>query len=94
MRRELIRHELDTLNREEAVLLFDLVDRNQSSFQASMLENTVSLLVARGIVDRAPGYFSQVAWPHTIDQDVWACLKVWVLEHKAAGGDPRIEYTE
>src|SRR5713226_3299828 len=72
MRSELIRHELNTLNREGAIILFDLVGRNQSSFQASMLNDTVSLLVARGLVNRAPGYFSRVAWPHTIDEDVWA----------------------
>jgi hypothetical protein len=93
-RRELIRHELETLNREDAIVLFDLVDRNQSSFQASMLEDTVSLLVARRLVNRAPGYFNRVAWPHTIDEDVWACMKAWVLEQRAAGGDPRLEYIE
>lgn len=60
---------LDTLSHDEHRVLSYLVQRNQRSFNSSLLANEVALLVQKGLVKRGGGPATSL--PHQIPEHVW-----------------------
>jgi len=69
---------IHTLSKDENFLLAYCLDRNQRTICLKLVDSAGASLCQKGILERASGTGSMLAWPHTIPSFVW----VHLLLHK------------
>ena len=66
---------LDTLSPREREILSYLVQMNQQSFTCNMAGERIAPLKQKGLVQMASGVHTQMNWPFTVPNFVWAELQ-------------------